>query len=91
MGRLSKISAFLFIRAYHRAIEKNLSLQELATELKVTVEYIKYRRGYLEQQLKVKFPLLEHRASMTRKTVELRRMVRACVKSAALRAQSEQE
>jgi hypothetical protein len=91
VGRLSKISAFLFIRAYHRAIEKNLSIQELATELKVTVEYIKYRRAYLEQQLKVKFPSLEHRASPTRKTVELRRMVRACVRTAALRAQSDQE
>lgn len=91
MGRLCKISAFLFIRAYHRAIEKNLSIQELAIALKVTVKYIKYRRNYLEQQLKVKFPPLEYRANMTRKTVELRRMVRACVRSAALRAQSEQE
>jgi len=91
VGRLWKISAFLFIRAYHRAIEKNLSIQELATELKVTVKYVKYRRGYLEQQLKVKFPPLEHKASLTRKTVELRRMVSACVRSAALRAQSEQE
>lgn len=91
MGRLCKISAFLFIRAYHRAIEKNLSVQELATELKVTAEYVKYRRGYLEQQLKVKFPPLERKARMPRKTVELRRMVRACVRSAALRTQSEQE
>lgn len=77
MYRANHISAFLFIRAYHRAIANDMNIRDLAKKLDVDVKYIIHRRQYLSKLLGVTFPKLRSSAKELEKK-ELKRMVVAC-------------
>ena len=62
MYRANHISAFLFIRAYHRAIANDMNIRDLAKKLDVDVKYIIHRRQYLSKLLGVTFPKLRSSA-----------------------------
>lgn len=73
----AKVSAWLFIRAYHRAIANDMSIKELASKLQVSVSYVKCRRKYLSRILGVKFPALQPVTREMEKK-ELKKMVTSC-------------
>ena len=72
-----KLSSFLFIRAYHRALDKGMSIQELAKKLGVSTLYISGKRAYLSRLLGIRFPALPKKDKTTDKTT-LRRMLVDC-------------
>jgi len=83
----SKISAFLFIRAYHRAIANDMTIAELAKKLKVSRKYISNRKLHLEQALNIKFPRLRHEKREQEEKRELRKMVASCQQLATRKLQ----
>ena len=71
-----KVSSFLFVRAYHRALQICMTAQELADKLNVNVKYIYNKRKYLTKILGIQLPVLKKPATEDRYV--LRRMVAAC-------------
>lgn len=76
----ARISAFLFVRAYHRALDKNMTIEELAKSLGTSVQYIRGKRQYLTTLLRVKFPQLAKPGDKKEDKDALRRMVVDCHK-----------